>query len=151
MARTSWDDLKAARAGDSAVEAAYAAAKLAFQLGEQVRGMREERGWSQRELAKLTGMTQPAIARFEAGGTTPTLPILERIANAFDTTLSVELTPKAVAYPVWTSFRRQIDSTRPSSPSLGGGIQRGRCSRLVKMTTRCSRCRLSLTRPSSRT
>lgn len=97
MARTSWDDLKAARAGDSAVEAAYAAAKLAFELGEQVRGMREERGWSQRDLAKLTGMTQPSIARFEAGGTTPTLPILERIANAFDTTLSVELKPKAVA------------------------------------------------------
>jgi hypothetical protein len=35
--------------------------------------------------------------RVEAGGTTPTLPILERIANAFDTTLSVELKPKAVA------------------------------------------------------
>ena len=97
MARTSWDDMKAARAGDSAVEAAYAAARLAFELGEQVRGLREERGWSQRDLAKLTGMTQPSIARFEAGGTTPTLPILERIANAFDSTLSVELRPKAVA------------------------------------------------------
>ena len=97
MARTSWEDMKAARAGDSAVKAAYAAAKLAFELGEQVRGMREERGWSQRDLAKLTGMTQPAVARFEAGGTMPTLPILERIANAFDTTLSVELKPKAVA------------------------------------------------------
>ena len=97
MARRSWDHRKATRAGDSAVEAAYAAAKLAFQLGEQVRGMREEWGWSQRELARLTGMTQPAIARFEAGGTTPTLPILERSASAFDTTLSVELKPKAVA------------------------------------------------------
>ena len=97
MARTSWDDLKAAREGDSAVEAADAAAKLAFEMGEQVRGTREERGWSQRDLAELTGMTQPAIARFEAGGTTPTLPILARIANAFDTTLSIELKPKAVA------------------------------------------------------
>ena len=97
MARTSWEDLKAARAGDSEVEAASAAAKLAFELGEQVRGLREGRGWSQRDLATLTGMSQPAIARFEAGGTTPTLPILERIANAFDTTLSIELKPKAVA------------------------------------------------------
>ena len=97
MVRTSWDEMKAARAGGSAVEAAYAAAKLAFELGEQVRSLREERGWSQRELAKVTGMTQPAIGRFEAGGTTPTLPILERIANAFDSTLSVELKPKAVA------------------------------------------------------
>ncbi len=97
MARRSWNHLKATRAGDSAVEAAHAAAKLAFELGEQVRGMREERGWTQRDLAKLAGMTQPAIARFETGGTTPTLPILERIANAFDATLSVELKPKAVA------------------------------------------------------
>ena len=52
MARTTWEDLKAARAGDSAVEAAYAAAKLAFELGEQVRGMREERGWSQAVFAQ---------------------------------------------------------------------------------------------------
>ena len=42
-------------------------------------------------------MSQPAIARFEAGGTTPTLPILERIAIAFDSTLSVQLKPKEVA------------------------------------------------------
>jgi predicted transcriptional regulator len=97
MATTSWDDVKAARSGDSAVEAAYAAARLAFELGEQVRLMREERGWSQRELSALTGMSQPAIARFEAGGTTPTLPILERIAIAFDSTLSVQLKPKEVA------------------------------------------------------
>ena len=97
MGRTSWDGMKAARAGDSAVEVASAAAILAFELGEQVRGLREERSWSQHDLAKLTGMTQPAIARFEAGGTTPTLPILVRIANAFDTTLSIELKPKDVA------------------------------------------------------
>lgn len=97
MSRASWNDVKAARAGDSSVEAAYAAAKLAFELGEQVRALREERGWSQRDLAKLTGMSQPAIARFEAGGTTPTLPVLERIAIAFGTTLSVELKPQAVA------------------------------------------------------
>ncbi len=97
MARTSWEDLRAACAGDSAVEAAHAAAKLAFELGEQVRGLREGRGWSQRDLATLAGMSPPAIARFEAGETTPTLPILARIANAFDTTLSIELKPKAVA------------------------------------------------------
>ena len=39
----------------------------------------------------------PAVARFESGGTTPTLPILERIANAFYSNLSVELKPKTVA------------------------------------------------------
>ncbi len=80
-----------------ALAVAYAAAQLAFELGEQVRAIREERGWSQRELAALTGMSQPAIARFEAGGTTPPLPILERIAIAFDFTLTVDLKPKTVA------------------------------------------------------
>lgn len=59
--------------------------------------MREVRGWSQGDLAQLSGMSQPAIARFEAGGTTPTPPILERIANAFDATLSVGFRPKSVA------------------------------------------------------
>jgi transcriptional regulator with XRE-family HTH domain len=38
-------------------------------------------------------MTQSAIARFEAGGTVPTLPVLERIAAALDMRLSVELIP----------------------------------------------------------
>jgi Helix-turn-helix len=30
-------------------------------------------GWSQTQLAKASGMTQSAVARFEAGGTVPTL------------------------------------------------------------------------------
>ena len=29
-------------------------------------------------------MTQPAVARFEAGGTVPTIPVLERLAHALD-------------------------------------------------------------------
>ncbi len=39
------------------------------------------------------GMTQPGIARFVARGTTPTLPLLERLANALGLTLSVSLAP----------------------------------------------------------
>ena len=30
-----------------------------------------ELGWSQRQIAKRADLTQPGIARFEAGGTTP--------------------------------------------------------------------------------
>jgi HTH-type transcriptional regulator/antitoxin HipB len=36
-------------------------------------------------------MTQSAMARFEAGGTVPTLPVLERIAAALNMRLSIEL------------------------------------------------------------
>jgi len=38
-------------------------------------------------------MTQPGIARFEAGGTTVTLPLLERLAAALGLTLQVSFAP----------------------------------------------------------
>ncbi|WP_312880210.1 helix-turn-helix domain-containing protein [Actinokineospora xionganensis] len=55
---------------------AYEAARLAFELGTAVREMREARGWTQSRLAEASEMTQPAIARFEVGGTVPTIPCL---------------------------------------------------------------------------
>jgi transcriptional regulator with XRE-family HTH domain len=70
-------------------EEAYDVARLAFELGAEVRRMREERGWTQTRLAEAAGMTQSALARFEAGGTIPTLPLLERIAQALHTHLVV--------------------------------------------------------------
>jgi HTH-type transcriptional regulator / antitoxin HipB len=74
---------------------AYEQARLRFELAEAVRARREELGWSQRQLAERAGMTQPGIARFEAGGTTPTLPLLERLAAALGLTLTVSLAPAA--------------------------------------------------------
>lgn len=38
-------------------------------------------------------MTQPAVARFEAGGTVPTLPVLERLARALGVKPVVRLLP----------------------------------------------------------
>jgi ribosome-binding protein aMBF1 (putative translation factor) len=72
----------------------YEAARLAFELGCAVRSLREQRGWSQTHLAQVAGMTQSAVARFEAGGTVPTLPVLERLAHALDVDLSVRFTPR---------------------------------------------------------
>lgn len=64
--------------GRPGVADAYAQARVRFELAEAVRARREELGWSQRQLAERAGMTQPGVARFESGGTTPTLPLLER-------------------------------------------------------------------------
>jgi transcriptional regulator with XRE-family HTH domain len=74
---------------------AYDAARLAFELGRQVRELRVQQGLSQTELARRAGMTQPAVARFEAGGTVPTLPVLERLARSLGTELTVKLTPSS--------------------------------------------------------
>ena len=40
-------------------------------------------------------MTQSAVARFEAGGTVPTLPVLGRIAQALDADLTVRVEPRS--------------------------------------------------------
>jgi transcriptional regulator with XRE-family HTH domain len=79
-----------------AVEA-YEAARLAFELGKSVRELREQQGWTQTRLAEAAGMTQPAVARFEAGGTVPTIPILERLAHALSADLVVRLAPRTAA------------------------------------------------------
>ncbi len=91
--RTDWRDLRGRRMNEPNATEAYEAARLAFELGAKVRELREQRGWSQSRLAQEAGMTQPAIARFEAGGTVPTLPVLHRLARSLDADLTVSLTP----------------------------------------------------------
>ncbi|WP_246869072.1 helix-turn-helix domain-containing protein [Saccharopolyspora sp. ASAGF58] len=62
---------------------AYEAASIALEFGRSTREMmREARNWTQAQLAAAAGMTQPAVARFEAGGTVPTIAVLERLARA---------------------------------------------------------------------
>ena len=46
---------------------------------------------TQAELASRVGSTQPAVARLEAGGVTPSLATLRRIAGALGLELVVDL------------------------------------------------------------
>ena len=92
--RTRLAEAREARVGRPEVAAAYEQARLRYELAEAVRLRREELGWSQRQLAERAGMSQPGVARFEAGGTTPTLPLLERLAEALGLTLTVSLSPQ---------------------------------------------------------
>jgi ribosome-binding protein aMBF1 (putative translation factor) len=78
-----------------AVRAGYEAAKRAYELGQAVRARRLELGMSQTELADRADMTQSAVSRLEAGGTVPTIGVLERLATALSADLVVTLTPKA--------------------------------------------------------
>jgi len=91
--RASLAEARAVRIGRPEVAAGYERARLRFELAGAVRVRREELGWSQRQLAERAGMTQPGVARFEAVGTTPTLPLLERLAAALGLTLAVSLEP----------------------------------------------------------
>ena len=89
--RSSWTEIRDRRLAEPGAEQAYEAARLAYELGRSVREMREARGWTQARLAAESGMTQSAVARFEAGGTVPTIPVLERLARALEAELVVRL------------------------------------------------------------
>jgi transcriptional regulator with XRE-family HTH domain len=69
---------------------AYVEAEVATALAHQIRVLRQQRGWTQRELAHRLGTTQAAISRLEdpAYGK-PTLKTLMDLAKVFDTGLQV--------------------------------------------------------------
>ncbi|MEV6070619.1 helix-turn-helix transcriptional regulator [Nocardia sp. NPDC052001] len=91
--RKSWADKRAEVMSRPGAGAAYESARIRFELGAAVRFRREELGLTQTELASRTGLKQPAVARFEAGGTMPTIPMLERFAEALELRLSVRFDP----------------------------------------------------------
>ena len=89
-----WAAMRDRRMDEPGAAEAYDAARLAFELGRSVRELRERQGLTQTQLARAAGMTQSAVARFEAGGTVPTLSILERLAAALDVSLKVGFEPR---------------------------------------------------------
>jgi HTH-type transcriptional regulator / antitoxin HipB len=84
-------EARQARIDPPEMTAPYKQARLRHELAEAVRLRREDLGWSQRQLAQRAGMSQSGVARFEAGGTTPTLPLLQRLAQTLGLTLTVSL------------------------------------------------------------
>ena len=63
-------------------------------VADKVAERRQEKGFSQRELAEIVGTTQSAIARLERGGRPPRIDTLLRIADALECELVVDLKPR---------------------------------------------------------
>ncbi len=89
--RSKWSDLRKRRMSEPGAEEAYQSTRLAFELGGTVRALREQCGLSQSQLARAANMTQSAVARFEAGGAIPTVPVLDRLATALGADLAIRL------------------------------------------------------------
>jgi len=87
------------RVRDRAAEggADVADSRLYAEVAGQVAAQRTARGLSQAELAQLTGTTQSAIARLESGRRAPRLDTLQRVANALDCSLELELRPRTTS------------------------------------------------------
>jgi len=89
----SYEQVAAARRSSGDYREGYEEARRAFLIGQAVRERRQALGLSQTEVAARAGMTQPALSRLEAGGSVPTIPVLERIALALGAELVVTLAP----------------------------------------------------------
>lgn len=89
--RQTWDEVKAARVQSPERRRGHEKAGRAIRLAMEIRALREARGLSQRELAERVGTTQSAIARLEGGNISPSLPTLDKIAEALGAELSVAL------------------------------------------------------------
>ncbi len=59
--------------------------ELLVQVGRRVRAMREQRGWSRRELGERSGLSERFLAQVESGGGNPSLKSLAEIASALST------------------------------------------------------------------
>lgn len=51
---------------------------------------RRARGWSQRDLARASGVAQPVIARFEVGDTDPKVTTIMKLAHALGLCITFE-------------------------------------------------------------
>jgi len=75
------------RADSPARRRGYERAGRTIRLAMEIHALREKRGLSQRKLAERLATTQSALARLEAGNVSPSLPTLDKVADA----LGVEL------------------------------------------------------------
>lgn len=79
---------------DEEYRRAYADEQVSAGLAFQIRALREDRGWTQRDLAEQTGAAQPTISQWEDPDYNGyTLKTLKRLAAAFDVALLVRLVP----------------------------------------------------------
>ena len=89
-------------------------------FGERVRALREQRGWSQSQLAEAVGISQVSIAKIEKGGATKHG---AKIASALGTTVEElsGLKPAINAFSRATDLEQQTSTLVPLISSVQAG------------------------------
>ena len=86
---------------------------LAVELGNRIRQLRAERGWSQRELARRVGVSSKSvISYYELGERFPSYEVLIKLANVFGVTTDYLLqgVGKDIHLNTGTLTNEQIDA-----------------------------------------
>lgn len=85
-----WKVVKKELLKDPEFRKEYEATELEYQIARSVIGARVKMGFTQKQLADKLHTKQSVISRLESGTTTPSLSLLKRLAQALNTSLSVQ-------------------------------------------------------------
>lgn len=102
-------------------------ATTATNLGSNVRRLREARGLSQQQMAKLADLPRPTWASLESGSANPTLAVLLRVAGALQVSIEELIGPPRTAARLYAANevrvrKRQGASLRPLLPESLPGL-----------------------------
>jgi len=61
---------------------------ISVRLGRRIRLLRSKRGWTQQQLADMTGIGRVHVSELENGKREAGLRMLEKLASSFDFTIS---------------------------------------------------------------
>ena len=100
---------------------------------ELVKDIRAAAALTQGELARRSGIAQPAISDYERGTKVPSLPTLEKLAEAADVSLAISIRPRR--QPMLSHMERLTRNRRTihricathgaSNPRIVGSVARG--------------------------
>jgi ribosome-binding protein aMBF1 (putative translation factor) len=79
--------------GDPAFREEWDRSELARAVASRVVAYRAQQGLSQSALARKVGVSQPAVARLEAGEHEPTLATLARLSQRLGMEFHIDITP----------------------------------------------------------
>jgi transcriptional regulator with XRE-family HTH domain len=101
--------------------------EVSSHLAANVRRLRDARGLSQQQMARLSGMPRPTWASLESGAANPTLAVLKRAAAALQVSIEELIGPPRTAARLFAAAgaalrRRQGATLRPLLPESIAGL-----------------------------
>lgn len=93
---------------DKAYRDRFVSAHIGTGLSFQIIALREQRGWSQRDLGERVGIPQSGVSRLEAPGHGFSIATLKKLAAAFDVALAIRFVP-------FSDLAGWVGSLRPGS------------------------------------
>lgn len=86
-------------------------------VGTRINELRKKSNITMQQLSHLTGISQPVLSKLETGHRTPDVPILEKICQALNITLSEFFNEDIKVNLLTPELREFFESTKNLTPS----------------------------------